>query len=40
MLNILQDSFNSTWTKKFQMFKLDLEKAEEQEIQLPTYAGS
>ena len=40
MLKILQDSFNSTWTKKFQMFKLDLEKAEEQEIQLPTYAGS
>ena len=25
---------------KFQMFKLDLEKAEEPEIKLPTYAGS
>ena len=25
---------------KFQMFKLDLEKAEEQEIKLPTSAGS
>ena len=24
----------------FQMFKLDLEKAEEPEIKLPTYAGS
>ena len=24
--------FNSTWTKHFQMFKLDLEKAEEPEI--------
>ena len=32
--------FNSTWTKKFQMFKLDLEKAEEPEIKLPTSAGS
>ena len=25
-------SFNSTWTKNFQMFKLNLEKAEEPEI--------
>ena len=24
------------WTEKFQMFKLDLEKAEEPEIKLPT----
>ena len=32
--------FNSTWTKNFQMFKLDLEKAEEPEIKLPTSAGS
>ena len=32
--------FNSTWTKNFQMFKLDLEKAEEPEITLPTPAGS
>ena len=30
--------FSSTWTKNFQMFKLDLEKAEP-EIKLPTYAG-
>ena len=27
--------FNSTWTMNFQMFKLDLEKAEEPEIKLP-----
>ena len=32
--------FNSTWTENFQMYKLDLEKAEEPEIQLPTIAGS
>ena len=28
------------WTVNFQMFKLDLEKAEEEEIKLPTSAGS
>ena len=28
--------FNSTWTKNFQIFKLDLEKAEEPEIKWPT----
>ena len=33
-------SFNSTWTENFQMFKLDLEKAEESEIKLPTSIGS
>ena len=32
--------FNSTWTVNFQMFKLDLEKAEEPEIKWPTYVGS
>ena len=32
--------FNSTWTVNFQMFKLDLDKAEEQEIKLPTSARS
>ena len=31
--------FNSTWTMNFQMFKLDLEKAEEPEIKLPTSVG-
>ena len=30
MLNILYLSFNSIWTENFQMFKLDLGKAEEQ----------
>ena len=28
------------WTVNFQMFKLDLEKAEEPEIKLPTSIGS
>ena len=32
MLKFLQPSFNSMWTVNFQMFKLDLEKAEEPEI--------
>ena len=32
--------FSSTWTVNFLMFKLDLEKAEEPEIKLPTSAGS
>ena len=31
---------NSMWAVNFQMFKLDLEKAEEPEIKLPTSAGS
>ena len=38
MLKILQ-----AWLEQyvnFQMFKLDLEKAEEPEIKLPTFAGS
>ena len=30
---------NSTWTVNFQMFKLDLEKAEEPKIKLPTSVG-
>ena len=30
----------STWTENFQMFQLDLEKAEEREVKLPTSAGS
>ena len=32
--------FSSTWTKEIQMYKLDLETAEESEIKLPTSAGS
>ena len=31
--------FNSMWTKNFQMYKLDLEKAEEAEIKFPTSVG-
>ena len=40
MLKILQPDLNSTWTMNFQIFKLDLEKAEEPEIKLPTSFGS
>ena len=40
MLKILQVRLNSTWTEEFQMFKVDLEKAEEPEIKLLTSAGS
>ena len=32
--------FSNMWTKNFQMFQLDLEKAEEPEINLPTSDGS
>ena len=32
--------FNSMWTKNFQVFKLDLEKAEERENKLPASTGS
>ena len=32
--------FNSTWSKNFQMYKQDLEKAGEQEIKLSTSIGS
>ena len=37
--NFPKPGFNSTWTMNFQMFKLDLEKAEEPEINLPTSTG-
>ena len=36
MLKILQARLHSMWTVNFQVFKLDLEKAEEPEIKLPT----
>ena len=36
---ILQ-GFNSTWTENFQMYKPDLEKAEEPDITLSTSTGS
>ena len=32
--------FNSKWTENFQMYKLDLEKAEKPEIKLPTSVES
>ena len=38
--NISKQVFNSTYTVKFHMFKLDWEKVEEPEIKLPTSAGS
>ena len=40
MLKILQVDFNSTLTVNFEMFNLDLERAEEPEIKLPTFVGS
>jgi len=40
MLKIHQVRLNSMWTENFQMYKLDLEKAEEPEIKLPTSIGS
>ena len=35
-----KQGFNSMWTENLQMFKFDLEKAEEPEIKLPTSFGS
>ena len=40
MLKILQARLQQYMNHKFQMFKLDLEKAEEPEIKLPTSTGS
>ena len=40
MLKILQASFSNTWTVNSLTFKLVLEKAEEQEIKVPTSTGS
>ena len=40
MLKILQARFQQYMNKNFQLFKLDLEKAEEPEIKLPTSSGS
>ena len=34
-----KSGFSSTWTVNFQIFKLDLEKAEEPETKLPTSVG-
>ena len=35
-----KSGFNSVWTENFQMYKLDLEKAQEPEVKLPTSVGS
>ena len=40
MLNFPKPGFNSMWIVNFQMFKLDLEKAEEPEIKLPVSVES
>ena len=40
MLRISKPGLNSTWTANFQMFKLDLQKAEGPEIKLLTSTGS
>ena len=40
ILKILQTRFNSTWAKNFEMYNLDLRKADESEIKLPTSVES
>ena len=40
MLKGLKTGFNSTWTENFQVYKLSLEKAEEPEVNFPTFIGS
>ena len=40
MLKILQANLQQYMNQNFQMYKLDLEKAEEPEIKLPTSIGS
>ena len=35
-----KQGFSSVWTKNFQMYKRDYEKAEETEIKLPTFFGT
>jgi len=40
MLKIIQLGLNSTLSENFHMYQLDLEKAEEPEIKLPTSVGS
>ena len=39
-LKFSKPGFSNMWTMNFQMFKLVLEKTEEPEIKLPTFAGS
>ena len=40
MLKSFKLGFHSTWAENFQKYKLDLEKAEETKIKLPTSFGS
>ena len=40
IFKILQSCFSSTWTEKFQMYKLDLGRAKEPENKLLTFVGS
>ena len=40
MLKFSKTGFSNTWTVNFQMFKMVLKKAEEQEMKLPTSTGS
>ena len=40
MLKSFKLGYNITWTENFQLYMLDLEKAEEPEIQLPTSTES
>ena len=39
ILKIIKLGFNSTQTENFQMYKMDLEKAEEPKTKLPTFVG-
>ena len=39
-LKFFKLGFDSTWMVDFQIFTLNLEKAEEPEIKLPTFIGS
>ena len=39
MLKSFKLDFSSTWTENFQMYKLDLQKAEEPEMELPHSLG-
>ena len=40
VFRLLQSGLNSTWTSNSQVYKLDLEKAEEPQIKLPASIGS
>ena len=40
MSKYFKRGFSSMWTKNFQIYKMDLEKAEEPEIKMPTSVGS